>query len=73
MYTNSPPTRLKINAYPRKENNCGNDYSIVILDDEHLGDTIFSGNKDLRSNIVLEIRDLVLSSIHIVIHTGDTK
>ena len=42
-----------------------------LLDDEHLGDTIISGNKDLISNRILESRDLVLSYLHIGLHTGD--
>ena len=32
--------RQKINSDPRKKNNCGDDSSMVPLDDEHLGDTI---------------------------------
>ena len=46
---------------------------MVILYDKYLCDTIISGNKYLRGNIIMEIRDLVLSSIHIGIHTGDEK
>ena len=61
------------NADPRKENRCGDDSSMVLLYVEHLGDTIISGNTDLRGNIILEIRGLVLSSLHIFLHTGDAK
>ena len=70
---NLSPIRQKINFYPSKYNNCGDDYSMVLLDDEHLGDTIISGNTDLRGNIILVIRDVVLSSIHIGLHNGDAK
>ena len=67
------PTRHKINAYPRKENNCGDNSSMVLLDDKHLGDTTISGNTHLRGNIIMERRDLVLSSLYIGIHNGDEK
>ena len=70
---NLSPTRKKINAYPRKEKNYGDDSSMDILDDEKLIDTIIYGNIYLRGNIILEIRDSVLSSLHIVLHTGDLK
>ena len=43
-------------SHPRKENNYGDDYSIVLLYDEHLGDTIIAGNTDLSGNIILESR-----------------
>ena len=46
---------------------------MVILYDEHLGDTIIAGNSDLRGNIMMEIRDLVLSFLHIGLHTGYEK
>ena len=39
---NLSPSIKKINSYPRKENNCGDESSIFLLDDEHLGDTIIS-------------------------------
>ena len=44
-----------------------------LLYDKHLGDTIIAGNKDLRGNIIMKIRVLVLSYLHIDIHTGDAK
>ena len=46
---------------------------MVILDYEHLGETIIAGNTDLRGNIIMDSRDLVLSSIHIGLHNGDAK
>ena len=46
------PIRQKINAYPRKENNFGDDSSVFLLDDEHLGDTIIAGNIYLSGNII---------------------
>ena len=60
-------------AYPRKENNCDDDSSMVILYEEHLGDTIISGNTDLIINIIMESRDLILSYLHIGINTGNEK
>ena len=70
---NFSPIRQKINYYPRKENNFGDDYSMVLLDYNHLGETIIARNTDLRDNIILESIDLVLSSRYIGLHTGDTK
>ena len=46
---------------------------MVLLDDEHLGDTIISGNTDIRGNRILESIDLVLYYLHIGLHTGDAK
>ena len=46
---------------------------MVLQDDEHLGKTIISGNKDLSRNSITEIRYSFLSSLHIGIHTGDAK
>ena len=46
---------------------------MVLLYDEHLGDTIISRNTDISGNIIVEIRDLVLPSIHMGLHTGDAK
>ena len=46
---------------------------MVILDDEHLGDTILAGNTNVRGNRMMEIRDLDLSYPHIVLHTGNAK
>ena len=45
-----------INAYPRLYNKCGDDSSMVILDDEHLCDTITVGNTYIRSINVPESR-----------------
>ena len=67
------PTRQKIDDYPRKENNCGDDLNMVLLDDEHLGDTIIAGNTDLRDNRMLKSRYSVLSSVYIILHNGDAK
>ena len=38
---------------------------MVILDDEHFGDTIIAGNKVLSRNKFLEIRESVLTYFHI--------
>ena len=46
---------------------------MVLLYDEHLGDTIISGNIDIIGNKVMEIRDLVLSYLRIGLNTGDAK
>ena len=46
---------------------------MVLLDGDHLGDTIISGNTDISRNIILESRDLVLSYLHIGLHSGDEK
>ena len=51
----------------------GDESSLVILNYEHLCDTIISGNIYLIVNEILESRDLVLSYIHIGIHIGDAK
>ena len=61
------------NYYHRKYNYCGDDSSMDHMYDKHLGDTIVSGNKDLRGNRMMESRGLVLSYLHIDIHTGDAK
>ena len=46
---------------------------MVILYDGHLGDTIISGDTDIKGNIIMESRDSVLSYIHIGLHTGNEK
>ena len=46
---------------------------MVLLCDGHLGDTIIDGDIDLSGNIIMEIRDLVLSYLHNGLHTGDKK
>ena len=46
---------------------------MVVLDDDHWGDTTIAGNIYLRGNIILEIRDVSLSYLHIGLHTGETK
>ena len=46
---------------------------MVLQYEEHLGDTIISGNTDLSGNIILESRDFFLSYLHIGLHTGDAK
>ena len=53
------------NSSPREENICVEDSSMVLLYAKNLCDTIISTNTYLRSNNVLEIRDWVLSYIHI--------
>ena len=70
---NLSPIRQKINPYPRKENNCGDDSSMVLLYDGHLSDTIISGDTYLSGNGIVEIRDLVLSSLRSGLHNGDAK
>ena len=52
------------------KNNCGDESSMVLLYDYHLGDTIISRNTYLSENIIMEIRDLVLSYLHIGLRTG---
>ena len=44
-----------------------------LLYEKDLGDTIISGNKDLRGNRIMESTVLVLSYLHIDLHTGDAK
>ena len=46
---------------------------MVLIYDEHLGDTIIAGNIDLRENIIMESRDLVLYYIHTGLQNGDAK
>ena len=53
--------------------NCGDDSGMVLLYDENLGDTIIDGDKDISINIIMESRDLVLSYLHIRLHTGDAN
>ena len=53
--------------------NCGDESIMILPYDGHLGDNIIYWNAYLNRNIIMEIRDLVLSYIHIGIHTSDTK
>ena len=46
---------------------------MVLLYDKHLGDTIISRDIHLNRIIVTERRDLVLSYIHIGLHTDNAK
>ena len=46
---------------------------MVLLDEYNLGETTISGNTDFKRNIMMEIRDLVLSSLHIDLHIGIEK
>ena len=46
---------------------------MVLLYGRHLGDTISSENRDPSGNRVLKIKDLVLSYLHIGLHTSDAK
>ena len=55
------------------KNNCGDDYGMDILYDEHLGDTIITGNTGLSGNISTKRRDLVLSYLHIGLQISDKK
>ena len=59
--------RQKINSYPRKEKYFGDDYSMVLLDEDHLDDTIIRGNR------ISERKNSVLSYLHIGLYTGDVK
>ena len=68
---NLSPIRQKMNFYPRKENNCGDEYSMVILDDKHLGDTIIARSTYFRGNRILESIGFVLYYLHIGLHNGD--
>ena len=52
---------------------CGDDSSIVLLYDGHLGDAIIVGDTYLRGSVILEIRDFLLSYLHIGLHIGDEK
>ena len=61
------------NDYHSDHNNCGNDYIMVLLYDEHLCDTIIYENTDIGENKILERIDLVLSYLHIVLHICDAK
>ena len=65
--------RHKIFAYPIKDNNFGDDSSMVLLYYDYLVDTNISGNTDLIGNIILESRNSVLSSPHIGLHTVNAK
>ena len=44
-----------------------------LLNDKHAGDIIISGNIYLRGNRIMESSVLVLSYIHIDLHTDDAK
>ena len=57
----------------KKNNNCGDDSSMVLLYGGHLSDTISYANIYLSGNIILEGRDLVLSYLHIGLHTSNAK
>ena len=46
---------------------------MVLLDDKHLRDTIIFKNTYISGNGIMKIRDLVLSYLHIGLHTGDAK
>ena len=70
---NLSPIRQKINAYPSKEKNCGDDSGMVIIDEEHLVDAIISWKIDLKGNMMMNSRYLVVSSLYIGLHAGDIK
>ena len=46
---------------------------MALLYDEHLVDTIIYENTDLSGNMIMEIRDLVLSYLQIGLHTSNEK
>ena len=50
-------------AYPREENNLGNDSGMILLDDGNFCDTTIAENIDLSSNNIPEIIDSVISSL----------
>ena len=54
-------------AYPREENNLGDDSIMSLPYEGNLCDTIIVGNTDLSSNSIRESRYLVLSYIIILI------
>ena len=56
-----------------RQTDYGDESSMVLLDDDNLGDTIIAGNTDISGNSILESRYLVLSSLHIGISSGDAK
>ena len=60
---NLSPIKQNINNYLRKKNNCGEESSMALLDDNQLCDTIIVGNTDMSGNNITEIRHLVLSSL----------
>ena len=62
---NFSPIRYNSDSYPREDNKCGGYYSVVFTYDGHLWDTFISENTYIRNNIIPEIRDSVLSSLHI--------
>ena len=47
------PIIQKINDYPSKENKYGNESSMFLIYEKHLGDTIIYGNTDLSGNIIM--------------------
>ena len=47
------PIRKNRNAYPSKENNCGDEYILFLVYDKHLGNTTIVENIDLGVNIIL--------------------
>ena len=53
--------------------NCGYEYIMVLLDDEHWGDTIIAGNTYLSRNIIPKSREFFLSYLHIGLQTGYAK
>ena len=67
------PIRNNRNVYPSKQNICGDDSSTVLINDEHLGDTIIATNSGISRKIIMESRQLVVSYLHIGLHTGDAK
>ena len=52
---NSYPIRKNRNYCPRKENNCGDDSTMFLIDNYNLCDTIIADNTDLSSNNIIEI------------------
>ena len=53
--------------------NCDDDYSMVLIYDGQQGDTIIDGNTELSGNIIIKIRDLVISYLHIRLHNINAK
>ena len=62
---NAHPIIKKSNEYPREDRNFGDYSSTFITYDGHLCDIVIPENTDLKSNNIPEIRDSVLSSLHI--------
>ena len=73
IYSIFPLSEITKNAYTREEKNFVGDYSMVLLNNNHLCDTIISENIDISCNNMMETGSFVLPSLHISLHVGDAK